>query len=131
MAQHFALRSGLLYRFGVDAEHILDPVYGLRHVFVYLLCKACRLLRRTLNYLRLIRCDRSSLHSLCRRWNRKFSLSKPKASAVITRATTSRSENLGTLPHLGTFPSSFARFLAKSLQIPKILTNFAMKLRLS
>lgn len=57
-------------------------------------------LLRTLNCLRLIRCGNSSFHSLCRRWNRKFSLSKPKALAVIPRTTTSRSENLGTTPRI-------------------------------
>lgn len=37
----------------------------------------------------------------------------------------------GTTPHLGTFPSSFARFTAKSLQISSILMKFAIKLRIS
>ena len=38
---------------------------------------------------------------------------------------------LGNKPQRGTFPSSFTRFPAKSLQIPRILTKFAMKLRIS
>lgn len=88
-------------------------------------------LRQTLSRQRLIKFCKSYLHSLCRRCNKRFSLSKANASAVMLRATTSRFENFGATPHRGMFPNSFTRFLVSSLQIPKILTKFTLELRIS
>lgn len=68
---------------------------------------------------------------LVKMWNSRFSLSNLKTSAVMPSAMTSRSENLGTTPHRGTFPSLLTRFPAKSLHIPRILIKFAVKFCIS
>lgn len=82
------------------------------HVLSDLFARHAVCLRLALNCRQLIRFDKSSLHSLCSRWNRRFSLSKPNASAVMPRITTSRSENLDTTPHLGTFSRSLIRSIS-------------------
>ena len=54
-----------------------------------------------------------------------------ECSAVMESAITSKSEKVGTTPHLATFPFSFTRFPANCLQIPRIFLKFVMKLRIS
>lgn len=44
---------------------------------------------------------------------------------------TSESEELETTTPQGRFPNELTRFPEKSLQIPRIITNFAMKLRMN
>ena len=47
----------------------------------------------------------------------------PTASDVMFKATTSRSENLGTTPLLGTFPDSLTKLPAICLHMFKIFAN--------
>jgi hypothetical protein len=60
--------------------------------------------------------------------NRSDSLSIPTASDAMFKATTSRSENLGTTPRLGTFPDSLTKLPAICLHMFSNFANIAYKL---
>ena len=93
----------LLYRFGIDAEHILGAIHGYGHVLSDFLGKACRQLAPDIELPAANKVRQLILAFIVQTIEQKFSLSKPNASAVIPSAMTSRSENLGTTPHLGYF----------------------------
>ena len=60
--------------------------------------------------------------------NSSDSLSIPTASDAMFKATTSRSENLGTTPRLGTFPDSLTKLPAICLHMFSNFANIAYKL---
>ncbi len=120
-----------LYGLGINTEHILGTVNGDSHILANFFGKPRRQLRSGIELPAAYKVGQIVLALMVQTMQKEIFTVESKASAVIPRATTSRSENFGTTPHRGTFPSSFTRFPAKSLQIPRILTKFAMKLRIS
>ena len=71
-------------------------------------------------------CLRDRRRGISRRYpssleNNRDSLSMPRASVAKPRATTFRSENLGTTPERGTFPFSLAQSPAFCFKCPEIL----------
>lgn len=120
-----------LNKFRVYTERVLNAVNSFYRILRASSAIRTVSLRRALNCYRLTKRGKSALHSLCRRWNRRFSRSKPKAFIIIPRAMNSTSKNLGAMPHQDTFPSSLTQFPVKFLQIPRILTKFAINLRIS
>ena len=85
------------------------------------------ILRLSLYCRREIRLGISTLYS-CSFANNSDSLSIPTASDAMFKATTSRSENLGTNPRLGTFPDSLTKLPAICLHMFSNFANIAYKL---
>lgn len=98
------------HRFGVYAEHIFGTIYGNSHLLADFLGKPRRQLTSGVELPSADQIWQIVLTVVVQTMKSRFSLSNPNASAVIAKATTSRSENLGTTPQRRTFPCSFTRF---------------------
>lgn len=119
-----------LYRLRVDAEHILVAVYGHCYILSNFFGKAGCQLAAGIELSAADQIGQVFPALMVQTMKQEILTVDAESLSRYAESYDLKVGKLETTPHRGIFPCSFTRFAAKSLQIPKILTNFAMKLHI-
>ncbi len=120
-----------LYWFGINAEYIFGAINGYGYILADFFCKSSRQLASGIELSATDQVGQILLTLIVQTMKKKILAIEAEGLGGNAKSDNLEVRNLGTTPHLGTFPCPLTRFPAKSLQISRILTKFTMKLRIS